>query len=138
MSKSRRIMWLEDDGYFVRKLMRPLEELGFDVKMYGDAASFLADLTDVPSASLIVIDLLVPSGLEDSDARYAGLSVLRTVSSIDDAPPVVVFSVVAGDETLQDVRKYTTHILTKPVPLERFTTYIKQLLPASPPESTHG
>jgi DNA-binding NtrC family response regulator len=122
------ILWLEDDEYFMRKIMRPLEDQGYEIKMYTTAADFLKDLNLISKSNLVVIDLLVPSGPGLPNERYAGLGVLKAISNLPTTVPLLVLSVVAESDTLRDVRKYTPHILTKPVRLEKFIKLALNLL----------
>lgn len=122
------ILWLEDDEYFMRKIMRPLEDQGYEIKMYTTAADFLKDLDLVSKSNLVVIDLLVPTGPGLPSERYAGLGALKAISNLPTTVPLLVLSVVAESDTLRDARKYTPHILTKPVPLETFTKLALNLL----------
>ena len=122
------VLWLEDDEYFMRKIMRPIEERGYQVKMYTTAADILKDIDLVATCDLVVIDLLVPSGPDQPNERYAGLVALKAISKVPKAPPLLVLSVVAQSDTLRDVRKYTQHILTKPVRLETFVNSVLSLV----------
>lgn len=122
------ILWLEDDEYFMRKIMRPLEDKGYEIKMYTTAADFIKDLHLVGKSDLVVIDLLVPSGPGQPSERYAGLGALKAISNLPTTVPLLVLSVVAESDTLRDVRKYTPHILTKPVRLKTFVDSALHLL----------
>jgi DNA-binding NtrC family response regulator len=124
----KRIMWLEDDAYFVKKLMRPFEEEGYEIKIYETAALFIDDIDLVPSSDLVVIDLLVPSGVFDESVTYAGLEVLRKVSALPRVPPVLVFSVVFQRNVEETVNKYTKNFIQKPVRLGDFTSRVRSLL----------
>lgn len=122
------IMWLEDDAYFVRKLMRSYQDEGFEVRIYETASLFLADLSLVQESALLVIDLLVPSGPDVPDQNYAGLEVVRRVSGLAMVPPILVFSVVFRPDVESQISRYTSNFLQKPVRIGDFKRKIDSLL----------
>jgi DNA-binding NtrC family response regulator len=122
------IAWLEDDAFFVQNIMRPLRDQGFEVKIYENAATMIADIHNVANACLVVVDLIVPPGSSEYEDRYGGISVLKTLSNLRTSPPVLVFSVVIRQNVLDVVNRYTPNVITKPVRLRDFSDLALRLI----------
>lgn len=128
----REIWWLEDDLFFVRRIMEPIRDRGWIVTTFETASELLEELGRLSDCALVVVDLLVPGGEGRPDERYAGVSVIKELAKQRNCPPILVFSVVGRAEVLQDIEKYTKHILTKPVRLDVFIDTVTALLEDEP------
>src|SRR5262249_22195703 len=115
---------------FVRKLMRNVEKAGFRVELHGTVADFEAALAEKEDLDLAVIDLLVPQAPDQSGQKYAGLSALKAVARDRRRIPILVFSVVQTREILEEVRRYTPHILFKPTRRKEFEDKVLELVGA--------
>jgi len=66
-NKVKKILWIEDDYYYLKGLTKPLEKKGYEIiaaKSYGQAISELAKHKE--DLSLILLDLIIPRSLTDA------------------------------------------------------------------------
>lgn len=109
-----RILWIEDDIDFISDIITPLIDEGFKVEKALNYTSAIKKLVSHQPYDLILLDLILPSGIENytsineikriEDVVF-GLKILEFLNENNKTVPVIVFSVVSGP-TLIEVRKY--------------------------------
>lgn len=101
----RRILWIEDDYYAVKGLVRPLEKRGIKVIKATSAIEGMRLAEDPESYDLIIVDLILPlSDTSDPvppeiekwrDERYVGVGLIKWLLTDRQVRcPVLVLSVV--------------------------------------------
>lgn len=71
---NKRILWIEDDYYAIKGLVKPLENEGFIVDIAVDGIEAYKKLDDLQAYNLIVVDLIIP--LSDYDGEVCPADVL--------------------------------------------------------------
>ena len=100
-----RILWIEDDYYAIKGLVRPLEKAGFTVEAATAAYDGYVRAQQWPAYDLIVVDLILPLSndtrvLPDRvalwrDEEYAGVGLLKwLLLELRAKCPVILLSVV--------------------------------------------
>jgi DNA-binding response OmpR family regulator len=120
--KDRRIAVVDDD-FVIRELVKnTFEKVGVSVKTFSHGGEYLAGLTS-ENFDLLFLDLMMP--------QVDGFEVLKTLSTRNDSPPVVILSSVTQRDTV--VRAFQMGIksyLTKPIkPQDIFRRAIEILDP---------
>lgn len=101
----KRVLWIEDDFYAVKGLLRPLELEGFRVESATSALEGYAKAHQWKSYDLIVVDLILPlsddaGNLPDivrgwKTEQYAGVGLLKwLLNDLKVECPVLLLSVV--------------------------------------------
>jgi CheY-like chemotaxis protein len=120
-----RILWIEDDYYHVKGLVRPLEQEGFTVVPSTSATDAYHKVQDWRSYAAIVVDLILP--LRDQRTNelspeveqwgkeaYAGLGLLKYMhDELRVDVPVIVLSVVANEQSQNARRLGADEVLLK-------------------------
>lgn len=101
-----RLLWIEDDYYAIRGLVRPLRKIGFQVDEALSAVDGYKKALRWRDYDLIIVDLIMP--LTDSDEplpaeveswkreEYAGIGLLRWLRiDLGAECPILVLSVIA-------------------------------------------
>ena len=101
----KRILWIEDDYYAIKGLMRPLERAGFQVEAATSAVEGYTKAHRWQSYDVIVVDLILP--LSDDDhtlpdsvkswrgEEYVGVGLLKwLLAELKVTCPVLLLSVV--------------------------------------------
>jgi len=101
----KRILWIEDDYYAIKGLVRPLEKAGFQIDIATAAVEGFRKATNWETYDLILADLIMP--LSDSGEslpeivgswaieRYAGVGLLKWMMlDLKVGCPVLIVSVV--------------------------------------------
>lgn len=110
----KRILWIEDDYYAVRGLVRPLEQHGFQVDAAQTAVEAYQKAANWRSYDLIMVDLILPigeGGVEILDKvrswqteKYVGIGILKwLLKELRVKCPVLVMSVVRDPITTFDL-----------------------------------
>ena len=96
----KRILWVEDDYYAIRGLMRPLERAGFQIDAATSAAVGYQLASQWKTYDLIVVDLILPLSDDDhalpsvvkswSREEYIGIGLLT--------PPVGIAVYIASNQ----------------------------------------
>jgi DNA-binding response OmpR family regulator len=120
--KDRRIAVVDDD-YVIQELVKnTFEKIGVSVSAFSNGGEYLAGLAD-GNFDLLFLDLMMP--------KVDGFEVLKTLSTRNDSPPVVILSSITQRETV--VRAFQMGIksyLTKPIkPQDIFKRAIEILDP---------
>jgi DNA-binding response OmpR family regulator len=123
--RSRRILWVEDDYYHLRGLVKPLVKAGFEIipaRSYVEAEKVLRESRDF---CLVILDLIIPySDDEVADPKTGpndikelwqnGVTLfkcLREEMGID--VPVLVLSVVSSREVVESLTASGAHVMRK-------------------------
>lgn len=105
MEKGKRVLWIEDDYYAIKGLVRPLEKSGFQIDVATSASGGYHKLSNRQAYDLIVVDLILPLSDDASspppevaawlNEQYSGIGLLRWLMQDPKIEcPVLVLSVV--------------------------------------------
>lgn len=124
--QSGRLLIVEDDEVFRRRLARAFRERGFLVTEAADAGSALARAEEA-SPAFAVVDLRLPQG--------TGLEVVRALGGRQPRPAIVVLTGYGSIATaLEAVRLGAAHYLTKPADVDDILAgFARAGSPAEPP-----
>ncbi len=104
------ILVVDDDAMFRTRLMKALENRGFEVRGAPDVQAAIA-LAKEDSPEMALVDLKMPGG--------SGLDLVRELKAIDATTNVVVLTGYGSIATaLEAVRLGATHYLTKPADVD--------------------
>ncbi len=115
---SKKIAWIEDDIDLIEPVVRPLQRHGFDIIEFRDVQEVLDNLDTLRDCSLILLDLIIPSGgAYVETGEYLGVSLLQSLRkdyAID--IPVIVLSTAASVERFTKIAEglMVSDILVKP------------------------
>lgn len=123
MSNDKRtLLVVDDDEVFRVRLVRALEDRGFEVRGAQDGTQAIA-LAKEDSPELAVVDLRMPGD--------SGLEVLRQLLAIDPTTSVVVLTGFGSIATaLEAVRLGAVHYLTKPADVEEILSAFEPRAPS--------
>jgi two-component system, response regulator RegA len=104
------ILVVDDDAMFRTRLMKALENRGFEVRGAENVQNAI-DLARADSPEMALVDLKMPGG--------SGLDLVRELKAIDQTTNVVVLTGYGSIATaLEAVRLGATHYLTKPADVD--------------------
>lgn len=126
------ISWFDDERFYVKKLMRPVEDLGHTVTIYSSVVDALEDIEAISRSDLVVVDLIAMGDLKGERSHYGGFEILNKLSAMPISPTVVVFSVVATSDLLDEAKRFTRHIIHKPIRMMEFRDRIVEFLQVVP------
>jgi DNA-binding response OmpR family regulator len=116
-----KILWVDDDVFFMTKLVGHVRDAGYDVILAEGPDEALALFREnYQEIGLVVLDIMMPHGRElnavETMAGYAtGLALARKIREELHAMPLLALSVVTDHETMDWFRKNTAGYLVKPV-----------------------
>lgn len=125
------ILVVDDDTMFRTRLMKALENRGFEVRGAENVQSAI-DLARADSPEMALVDLKMPGG--------SGLDLVRELKAIDVTTNVVVLTGYGSIATaLEAVRLGATHYLTKPADVDEILAAFERATkgPAAPVEIDH-
>lgn len=103
----KKILWVEDDYFRLKGLMRPLEKKGFIVDFAEDYPSFVKKLDQ--NYDLYVVDLILPQkeiGEKIKDGEFIELPGVKIIDEIDKlGKPIIVLTVVSDPALYEDLKK---------------------------------
>lgn len=105
MEANKTMLWIEDDYYAIKGLVRPLENAGFQVDRETSAYDGFCRLLDQHNYDLIVVDLILPLSNDTQSLspevaawqveEYVGIGLLKWIMQVlKPSCPVLVLSVV--------------------------------------------
>lgn len=98
----KKIAWVEDDIDVIYPVVKPLEDLGFQILTYYSYGDACDHLEEILTCDLIMLDLILPSGNHEINGEEIGLELLKTLRIQKEyTGPIVVFSVIANTEDLE-------------------------------------
>ena len=125
----RRCLIIEDDVDNADYVARGLRELGWAVTVCHDALDAVGRAVD-QAWDVIILDRMLPNDVD-------GLSILRTLRSLDRRTPVVVLSALAAtDERVRGLKAGCDDYLTKPFAFSELAARIEAVLRRSQPHET--
>jgi len=123
---TRRVLWIEDDYYHMKGLVKPLKEQGVEVVSARSVVEAKTQLADWQNFSLILCDLILPysdtqavkperDDSEESDLVENGLSLIEYMTKeIRVTIPVVVLSIVNSEPIVDRLSvNANVHFLSK-------------------------
>jgi CheY-like chemotaxis protein len=114
---SKRIVWIEEDTYIIRSVVRPLEDRGYQIDVVENMHDALERIDDLKKCDLILLDIILPTGTVDwEEENHVGLAILRRLRAQGVTTPVIALTVVRKTETTEALHALgVKHILHKPV-----------------------
>ncbi len=105
-----RILWIEDDYYHIKGLLRPLEKEGFKVTFSTSANDAYQKAQDWRDYEIIIIDMILPPIDEEAELspevgkwgqeEYLGVGLLKYIKyELKCSSPIIVLSVAANGLT---------------------------------------
>jgi DNA-binding response OmpR family regulator len=123
--RKRRILVIEDDAAIRQGLVDALEFAGYEASEAGDGPAGL-ELAIKTEASLVLLDLVLPGGLD-------GLDILREVRSVRPTLPVIVLTARGQEpERVQGLRLGADDYVVKPFSIKELLARIEAVLRRSP------
>jgi two-component system response regulator RegA len=125
------ILVVDDDAMFRTRLMKALENRGFEVRGAENVQNAI-DLARADSPEMALVDLKMPGG--------SGLDLVRELKAIDATTNVVVLTGYGSIATaLEAVRLGATHYLTKPADVDEILAAFERATkePTAPVEIDH-
>jgi len=113
----KKILWIEDESFMVKGLLRPMEKLGFQIDVAGSAVEGYQKALAWKEYDILVVDLIIPlSGDEQTipevvkswDKEYfAGIGLSKWLSmELDVKVPILLISVVRNPLISYDLDKF--------------------------------
>lgn len=115
---SKTIVWIEDDYYVIQPVVYPLEKAGYNIVNIPDTKEAVEKLDLLRQADLILLDMLLPRGLEGQDfGDYPGLKFFRELrNKYKVKTPVVVFTVLTQGNLIKELNELGAEdIVRKPI-----------------------
>ena len=91
---SKQIVWIDDEHATIGLLVKPLQRAGYSLKRYRTYGEVMENLADVRQADLLIVDLIIPPGQANVEARYLGLELMKALRAAGLNQPMIVMSVV--------------------------------------------
>lgn len=119
--KGKRMLWVEDDYFRLRGMVRPLQKRGLEVVSVENEREATELLDKKQHFDVFLIDILIPEGLEESQVESAvlkdhpGLSLIEKIRCVYKlSTPILVLTVVQDARVLGRIRKIgVSNILLK-------------------------
>lgn len=115
----KKILWIEDDHYAIKGLLRPLELAGFQIDVASSAADAYQKVQDWQQYDLFVVDLIIPLSDDDREVipevrewekeEFLGIGLtkwLKDVQKVD--RPILIMSVVGDIPTRINLEGYSS------------------------------
>lgn len=126
LSKTKRILLMEDDIFLRDVTGRMLKKAGYDVETAGDGAEavelFRSERDAGRPFDVVILDLTVSDGMGGSDA-------IEKIRGVDPDIKAIVSSGHAGSTVLFRFREYGFHgVLRKPYEMNELIETVRQVL----------
>lgn len=119
---SNQIVWIDDEYAKIGLLVKPLEAAGYTVRRYRTYGEVIEQMDQIRSSQLIIMDLIIPPGQADVDARYLGIELLKRLRTEGLEQPVIVMSVVMRSSVRSEMEPIANIVdfinKTSPEPIE--------------------
>lgn len=99
------ITWVDDEYAKIGLLVQPLEEAGYVVRPYRTYGEVIENLSSVRLTDLIIMDLIIPPGPAEVEARYLGIELMKRLRSEGLTQPIIVMSVVPRGSVHTEIEK---------------------------------
>jgi hypothetical protein len=114
---NKKMLWVEDDFYAIKGLIRPLEKAGFDITVTTSATDAYHSLLEGNELDVIFIDLIIPLTNDDQkvmpiiqawcEEKYVGIGLAKWVSTeMKVNCPIVLLSVIKDPISQFDLGKF--------------------------------
>lgn len=126
----KKIVWIDDDWQTYPDLIEPLAD-DYEVVTFRSAQEALAQLATLRSASLIILDMIIPEGADAASfGYYTGRDLLARLRQQEDVrTPVIALTVVSRDEIKAQLRELgVAETLVKPVLASELKACVDDLL----------
>jgi CheY-like chemotaxis protein len=102
---SKHITWIDDEYAKIALLVKPLETAGYHVQRYRTYGEVIARLAETRATDLIIMDLIIPPGQADVDARYLGVELMKRLRAEGLTQPFIIMSVVMRDNVRAELEQ---------------------------------
>jgi CheY-like chemotaxis protein len=126
------ILFVDDEIEIMDSLLSLFEDKGFQVKVATDLQQAKDALASDEAFSLIITDLMLPSGEREAKVdlvrMYAGLDVIETARKLRGNIPIIILSAVGSPGVREDLaRRGVIEILSKPIPPDEVVERTRQV-----------
>jgi DNA-binding NtrC family response regulator len=127
---SKTIVWIDDNYDVIESVVRPLKKAGYNFIYYSTAREAEENIEEIEKADLIILDLLLATGTDDSDEEYGGIPLFTQLKNkYKIKVPIIVFTVVTKIEKLESLRKSgVAAIVHKPIDPQRLKEVVEEAL----------
>lgn len=112
-----KILWIEDESFMIKGLLRPMEKLGFQIDIASSAIEGYQKSQNWNNYDILVVDLIIPlSGDEKTIPQtvkdwekepFAGIGLAKWLSTeLDVDVPILLLSVVQDPLIIYDLKKF--------------------------------
>jgi putative two-component system response regulator len=130
-----RILWVDDEPYYLEAHRAALEEVGYQVEIAENAKRALTRLNRLPLPELIILDIIMPEDVTNpgpDNGMSTGLDLLGRINDrIKQQVPIIVLTVNGGahDRLLEIGKKCKKlEVRTKPFPPSELLEEVNRLL----------
>jgi CheY-like chemotaxis protein len=127
---SKIIVWIDDNYHVIEPVILPLKKMGYNFINYATAHEVEENINELRKADVIILDLLLPTGTDESDEEYGGIPLLARLKTKHKIKvPIIVFTVVTKIEKLENIRKSgVAAILHKPIDPQDLKERVEEVL----------
>jgi len=120
-----RILWIEDEAFMVKGLLRPMEKIGFQVEVAKSALEGFQKALSWKQYDIIVVDLIIPLSSDEltlpetvrqwDDEAYVGVGLAKWMAvELKVEIPILLLSVVRNPLMAYDLEQFgLEHYLSK-------------------------
>jgi CheY-like chemotaxis protein len=113
----KKILWIEDESFMVKGLLRPMEKLGFQIDVADSALAGYHKAAAWDDYDLLIVDLIIPLSSDEhttpeivkswDNDRFAGIGLSKWLTTeLNVQIPILLLSVVRNPLTEYDLEKY--------------------------------
>ncbi|MFC1941708.1 hypothetical protein ACFLWU_00640 [Chloroflexota bacterium] len=117
---SKRVLWVEDDHYRLRRLVNPLIKEGIEVTFIGDVESAKKAIEMDGGFNLYLIDLIIPESArprmkgDPAPQALAGIELIKHIRNIyGNSIPILVLTIVKDENVQRVISSLNAKWLTK-------------------------
>jgi len=128
---SRTIYWIDDDTDIIDPVVSPLVCAGHHIMRLRTVMEALEAVEQIRQADLILLDMILPPGQTDRQfSYYSGIDLLQELREVHGVTtPVVIFSVVDPEKTLQELKNLdVVYFVRKPALPSELQTAVEEAL----------
>lgn len=112
-----KILWVEDESFMIKGLLRPMEKLNFEIAIANSALEGYQMAQNWETYDILVVDLIIPlSGDEKAVPQivkewekepFVGIGLAKwLVTELSISVPILLLSVVQNPLTVYDLKKF--------------------------------
>lgn len=113
----KKILWIEDESFMIKGLLRPMEKLGFEIDVATSALEGFQKSKNWNDYDILVVDLIIPlSGDEKTipqtvrdwaNEPFAGIGLVKWLATeLNVEVPVLLLSVVQNPLIIYNLKKF--------------------------------